>query len=229
MKLDVGVIGVGIMGGAMAANLLGSGHQVTGYDTDRSRLEELAEGGLIRAGSASEAASRSEILILSLPSPSALQQVTEELAGSEISDVLCLEAGTFSLEDKFAARDRLADAGIAVGVGMAPILPGLSDRPEQLREVVRAARAAGARSIWASLLHLRSGTREHFLEALARDWPEELGRYERLYAGRAYLPASVSRPVQETVREATRGAPLRHVPSPKRQRAPELPQLRLAV
>ena len=139
------------------------------------------------------------------------------------------EPGTAPPRSRLAAIRRLADAGIAVGVGMAPILPGLSDRPEQLREVVRAARAAGARTIWASVLHLRPGTREHFLEALARDWPEELRRYEELYADRAYLPASVSRPVQETVREATRGAPMRHVPSPKRQRAPELPQLRLAV
>jgi len=139
------------------------------------------------------------------------------------------EPGTAPPQSRLRAIRRLADAGIAVGIGMAPILPGLSDRPEQLREVVRAARAAGARSIWASLLHLRPGTREHFLEALARDWPEELGRYEQLYAGRAYLPASVSRPLQETVREAARGAPLRHVPSPKRQRAPQPPQLRLAV
>jgi DNA repair photolyase len=139
------------------------------------------------------------------------------------------EPGTAPPLSRLRAIRTLADAGIAVGVGMAPILPGLSDRPERLRAVVRAARAAGARSIWASVLHLRPGTREHFLEALARDWPEELRRYEDLYADRAYLPATVSRPVQETVREATRGAPLRHVPSPKRQPAPELAQLRLAV
>ena len=69
---------------------------------------------------------------------------------------------------------RLADAGIDVGVALAPLLPGISDRPEQLGEVVRAARDAGARSIWAALLNLRPGTREHFLEALARDWPEQL-------------------------------------------------------
>ena len=70
---------------------------------------------------------------------------------------------------------------------MAPILPGLSDRPEQLAEVVRAAREAGATGIWANLLYLRPGTREHFLEQLARDWPEQLDRYEALYARRAYL------------------------------------------
>ena len=62
----------------------------------------------------------------------------------------------------------LADAGIEVGVGMAPVLPGLSDDPEQLEAVVRAARAAGARTIWASVVHLRPGVREHFLEALAQ-------------------------------------------------------------
>ena len=44
---------------------------------------------------------------------------------------------------------------------MAPILPGISDRPEQLAAVVRAARAAGATGIWANLLNLRPGTREH--------------------------------------------------------------------
>jgi DNA repair photolyase len=69
------------------------------------------------------------------------------------------EPGTAPPPSRLRAIRRLADAGIAVGVGMAPILPGLSDRPEQLREVVRAARAAGARSIWASVLHLRPGTR----------------------------------------------------------------------
>ncbi len=81
----------------------------------------------------------------------------------------------------------LVDAGIRTAVAMAPILPGISDRPDQLEAVVRAAREAGATHVWAQLLYLRSGTREHFLEHLARDWPEALERYERLYAGTAYL------------------------------------------
>ena len=72
---------------------------------------------------------------------------------------------------------------------MAPILPGLSDRPEQLAEVVKAARAAGATGIWANLLYLKPGTKEHFLDALARDWPEQLERYEDLYA-KPRLPAA---------------------------------------
>ncbi len=84
-------------------------------------------------------------------------------------------------------------------VGMAPILPGLSDRPEQLAEVVRAAREAGATGVWANLLYLRPGTREHFLEQLARDWPEQLPRYERLYARGSYLKKEAAEPVRTAV------------------------------
>ena len=71
---------------------------------------------------------------------------------------------------------------------MAPLLPGLSDHPSSIARVVAAAREAGACGIWANLLYLRPGTREHFLECLARDWPELLPDYERLYARGAYLP-----------------------------------------
>ena len=81
-------------------------------------------------------------------------------------------------------------------VGMAPILPGLSDDPARMADVVRAARDAGATSIWTNVLYLRPGTREHFLEALARDWPQLLPRYERLYAGRAYVTKDVLEPVR---------------------------------
>ena len=89
---------------------------------------------------------------------------------------------------------RLAEAGIDVGVGLAPILPGLSDRPGQIEAVVRAAKAAGARGVWAAPVHLRPGVREHFLEALARDWPELVGRYEELFAERSYLPSAIATP-----------------------------------
>ena len=113
------------------------------------------------------------------------------------------EPGTAPPSSRLEAIRRLAAAGIDVGVGMAPILPGLSDDPEQLEAVVRAARAAGARGIWASVVHLRPGVREHFLEALARDWPEEVARYEALFANRAYLSAATTKPILEPVRRAT--------------------------
>ena len=79
--------------------------------------------------------------------------------------------------------------------------PGLSDRPEQLAEVVRAAREAGASGIWANLLYLRPGTREHFLAALARDWPEQLRRYERLYDRRRLPAGAETTPVRQRVAE----------------------------
>ena len=115
----------------------------------------------------------------------------------------------------------LRDAGIEAGVGMAPILPGLSDKPELLADVVKAARDAGATSIWTNVLYLRPGTREHFMTYLARDWPELVPRYERLYRGRAYLGKAEIEPVRREVAE------LRHrftvaepVHAPRAQAAP---------
>ncbi len=114
------------------------------------------------------------------------------------------EPGTAPPRQRLRALSALVDAGIKASVGMAPILPGLSDRPEQLAEVVKAVRAAGATSVWANLLYLKPGTREHFLEALARDWPEQLERYEQLYARRAYLPRDEVDPVRNAVRALAR-------------------------
>jgi len=104
------------------------------------------------------------------------------------------EPGTAAPRSRLEAVRRLAEDGMDVGVGIAPILPGLSDSPEQLAETVRAARAAGARSIWASAVHLRPGVREHFLEALARDWPEEVAHTRRSSpGGRIFQPPSRGR------------------------------------
>ncbi len=101
--------------------------------------------------------------------------------------VATTEPGTAPPRQRLRALRALVDAGIDASVGMAPILPGLSDRPELLADVVRAARDAGATSVWTNVLYLRPGTREHFLEHLGQDWPELVPRYERLYRGRAYL------------------------------------------
>jgi DNA repair photolyase len=114
------------------------------------------------------------------------------------------EPGTAPPRQRLRALSQLVAAGLDVGVGMAPILPGISDSPESLAAVVRAARDAGATGVWANLLYLRPGTREHFLDNLARDWPALLPWYERLYRGRAYLGKDEIGPLQRRVAELRR-------------------------
>jgi DNA repair photolyase len=111
------------------------------------------------------------------------------------------EPGTSPPRQRFRAVRELRAAGIKVNVAIAPILPGISDRREQLEEVVKAARDAGAINVWANLLHLRPGTREHFLAHLARDWPELLARYRQMYRSDAYLSDEAKAPTLERVAE----------------------------
>ena len=109
------------------------------------------------------------------------------------------EPGTAHPRQRLRAVERLAAAGLRVGVGMAPILPGLSDRPDQLEAVVRAARDAGASHVWCGVLHLRDGTRQHFLTVLERYWPELLPRYLADYRAGPYLKADKTGPVTRSV------------------------------
>ena len=109
------------------------------------------------------------------------------------------EPGTAPPRQRLRALTTLVSAGIDVGVGMAPILPGLSDDPARLADVVRAARDAGATGVWCNVLYLRPGTREHFLENLARDWPALLPRYEEIYRCGAYPAREDAEPVKARV------------------------------
>jgi DNA repair photolyase len=133
------------------------------------------------------------------------------------------EPSTAPPRQRLRALKRLVDAGIKAGVGMAPILPGISDRPEQLAEVVKAAREAGATHVWANVLFLRPGTREHFLDHLAREWPEQVELYERLYARKAYLGKEQVQPIRREVAELSRRYEIgdRRPPLPTPPRQPE--------
>ena len=137
------------------------------------------------------------------------------------------EPGTAPPRQRLRALSKLVDAGIRASVGLAPILPGISDRPELLAEVVRAARDAGACGVWANTLYLKPGTREHFLDCLARDWPELLPEYERLYGRRAYLPQAESAPVRDTVRRLAREHGIRDRRRVRLEPPPEPEQLEL--
>ena len=137
------------------------------------------------------------------------------------------EPGTAPPRQRLRALSKLVDAGIRASVGLAPILPGISDRPELLAEVVRAARDAGACGVWANTLYLKPGTREHYLDCLARDWPELLPEYERLYGRRAYLPQAESAPVRDTVRRLAREHGIRDRRRVRLEPPPEPEQLEL--
>jgi DNA repair photolyase len=139
------------------------------------------------------------------------------------------EPSTAHPRQRLKAVQALVDAGINARVGMAPILPGVSDRPEQLRDVVRAAREAGATGIWANLLFLKPGTREHFLTQLAEDWPEQLPHYEELYAQKAYLGADLMKPLRTEVSRLAREYGIKDRRTEKLGPPPEPEQLSLAL
>lgn len=91
------------------------------------------------------------------------------------------EPGTPHPRKRIEAVAKLNAAGIPCGVLMAPVLPGISDHPRQLRDVVRAAIDAGATHVSPILLHLRPGVREEFMPWLAEHYPDLVPRYEEMY------------------------------------------------
>jgi DNA repair photolyase len=99
------------------------------------------------------------------------------------------EPGTPHPRKRIESVRALNEAGIPCGVLMAPILPGITDDPRQLREVVAAAIDAGATHVSPILLHLRPGVREEFLPWLAETHPDLVERYEELYR-KPYAPAA---------------------------------------
>jgi DNA repair photolyase len=121
-----------------------------------------------------------------------------------------LEPGVAPPGQRLRAIRVLAEAGVAAGVAVAPVLPGLTDQPRALAQLLTAAREAGATHAWSNLLNLRPGTREHFLEVLSREWPEERERYERLYpaGGSGYLRPADARPIEARLSALKRGTPL---------------------
>ncbi len=100
-----------------------------------------------------------------------------------------LEPGTPTPRARLELVRRIRDAGLPCGVFVAPILPLLTDTPEQLRALVTQLAQAGATGVTGISLHLRPGTREWFFGWLRRTRPELVPRYERLYAGGSNLPA----------------------------------------
>ncbi|MER7079600.1 Rv2578c family radical SAM protein [Saccharopolyspora kobensis] len=126
-----------------------------------------------------------------------------------------VEPGAPSPRRRLDVVRRFADAGIGCTVLMAPILPGLSDGPEQIDATVRELVAAGAERIVPLLLHLRPGAREWFRDWLQREHPELVPLYSRLYRNGSYLPKSYQRGVLALVEEAKRRHGVRPPRSPQ--------------
>jgi DNA repair photolyase len=110
------------------------------------------------------------------------------------------EPGTPHPRQRLEAVRRLTRAGVACGVLIGPVIPGLSDRPEQVEAVVDACAEAGAVSVSAVALHLRAGVRDHFLGWLAAARPDLLALYDRRYGRRAYLPSHDQGALSDLVR-----------------------------
>jgi 3-hydroxyisobutyrate dehydrogenase-like beta-hydroxyacid dehydrogenase len=110
----VGLLGLGIMGSAMAGNLMKAGFAVSGFDPDaRARKRFKAAGGRPCAGAA-ELAAEVDVMITSLPGPQALLDVAEGIAGTAARGLLVVETSTLDIADKEAARKRLAAAGVVL-------------------------------------------------------------------------------------------------------------------
>jgi len=110
----VGIIGLGIMGGAFARNILGAGFNVIGHDIVEKNVQALLSLGGQAAPSSRELAEKSDVVITSLPSINSFHEVMSGGAGissANKSGLVVIECSTLSIEDKQTAHDALADVG----------------------------------------------------------------------------------------------------------------------
>jgi DNA repair photolyase len=109
-----------------------------------------------------------------------------------------LEPGTAPPLQRLRAARALIDAGIDTAVLMAPLVPGLSTARGKLERTIKAIADHGIPSVSAMVMHLEGGTREHFMNVLAREYPALVDRYEQLYASK-HPPKDYTARVQEAV------------------------------
>ena len=103
-------------------------------------------------------------------------------------------------EARLAALKEITQAGIRAGIFMMPILPGITDSPESLESVVRAAKRNGAHYLGSNILFLKESAKKPFYEFLRRKRPDMYRRYRRTYGARSYMPWDYQRRVTTLVR-----------------------------
>jgi DNA repair photolyase len=109
-----------------------------------------------------------------------------------------IEPSTAKPQKRLEAMQKLAERGIRVGVLVAPVLPGLTDAPENLEAVVKTAREYGASFVHDNVLYLRPGTKEWFMPFLRESYPHLAERYAKYYRG-AYAPQNYTQQVHQVV------------------------------
>src|SRR5580704_2699386 len=110
-KGAVGIVGLGIMGGAFAQNLVAAGWRVIGFDIAPARRRAMARAGVEIAADAGEVARKAATIITSLPSPKALAATVKTILKAKVPRRVVVEASTFTIEDKTAAETALHKAG----------------------------------------------------------------------------------------------------------------------
>ncbi|MGE3712658.1 MAG: NAD(P)-dependent oxidoreductase, partial [Hyphomicrobiaceae bacterium] len=111
---SVGIVGLGIMGGAFARNLVKAGWTVAGFDVGPSQRQSLAAAGVRIAPDTPAVAAGCSVVITSLPTLKALHSVAEELAGCKDRARIVLETSTVPLADKQRFADAVSAAGHTV-------------------------------------------------------------------------------------------------------------------
>jgi 3-hydroxyisobutyrate dehydrogenase-like beta-hydroxyacid dehydrogenase len=111
IKGTVGIIGLGIMGGAFAKNLAAAGWRVVGYDISAAAKRHAARAGVKIASSAADVAAQAPIILTSLPKPAALQDTARKISAAKLSRRVIVEMSTFAISDKEKAQSVLAKAG----------------------------------------------------------------------------------------------------------------------
>jgi 3-hydroxyisobutyrate dehydrogenase/glyoxylate/succinic semialdehyde reductase len=111
MDKTVGIIGLGIMGGAIARNLVERGWRVIGYDTDAARRAELAGANVTIAADATQVARDAAVIMTSLPTPAAVEAVARAIASSGQSCRIVVELSTLTIADKLRFEATLKKAG----------------------------------------------------------------------------------------------------------------------
>jgi putative dehydrogenase len=111
MDKTVGIVGLGIMGGAIARNLIARGWHVVGFDTDSAKCAELAEAGVAIVESVAHVARNTPIIMTSLPTPAAVETVARQIADSGERQRIVVELSTLTLADKLHFEAILKKAG----------------------------------------------------------------------------------------------------------------------